>query len=228
MTVILRRHNFGLPPVVGGMGPRLACATQSWTPGQLSRATWWADFGGWPQDWTPSNEQEDANFITAITDGEARAREILRSGWFAPLELRLRRVVTTLVAQALVAGAPAGAPIDVSCFSDPFASPLPHPQGAAFGLRVRWYLIHDTGIRDQLGDLAVVLEHEIPRGVGIGRFPDSWGDFRYAWQSRYSEGHRSDVLWDGFLRLFVVLDAPAGAWSVRAGGLWNLEFRRRS
>ena len=228
--MILVRTDFALRPVCGGLSLAMVPASQTFTPGELARANWSQPPRRIVRD-GPVRKVEIANFRRAEVQGNAL--EILRTGWFAPNEARLQRVVTTLVAQPLNAqGEPDGEPIDVSSLTDPFQNPIPHPSSRR-RLFVRWYLILDTDRLAQAEPLATIDESAIPRGVGIVDFMDNWADFRYAWQSRYSDEQVCDLSPDGFLRLFVSMSAPqeAGegpAWRVRVGGLLTLAMQKQA
>lgn len=219
----------GLRPTAGGAGELATCpAGAVWLPRELAAAP---DAAQEPlhDDVGPTRDHETASpRRDVLTTGGRLAVEVVRTCFTEPLEARLQRVVTTLVATPLTNGVPAGAPIDVSALTDPFSNPLPHPGGAALDLFVRWYLVwsQDRGVIDAPG-LITTIEEQIPRGVGIvGRF-ESWADFRYAWQSRYSDEQNSASLPEGFAQLFAVLVAPADAWRCRVGGLINLRLSRK-
>ena len=176
----------------------------------------------------PEYDHEFARSTTTQTTGDALAIELLRTNFTLPGEARLSRLVTTLVATPLGGQF---APININTFEDPFRV-LVHPGDPAATLRVSWYFIWDT---DRIAyaelPLQVGLEANIPRGVSVPNLPERWDDFRYAWQSRYSDERRSTHLVEGFGRLWVVLEAAplqdgSPSWQARAGGLVELRLAR--
>ena len=228
MILLCGQELHGLRPLAGGAG-ELATVPVGvvWLPHELACAPVAAQE---PilEDVGPTRDHENAWSRSTLTDGTSLALELVRTSWTEPGEAKLQRLVTTLVATPLVGGVPAGPPIDVNALTDPFANPLPHPAGPAFGLAVKWLLTwsQDRGVIDSIG-LLTTIEEQVPRGVGITGRHDQWTDFRYAWQSRYSDEQVSAFLPEGFGSLFAVLRAPAGAWSCRAGGLINLRLSRK-
>lgn len=141
----------------------------------------------------PELDHEFANSRTVTVDATRTALELVRTNFAAPQEARLFRLATTLVAQPLDGqGLPNGNPIDVNTFSDPFANPIPYPNDPTLDLFVTWYLTWDTDRTAYTETpLQTTLEVLIPRGVSIPNLPEQWADFRYAWQSRYSDERRS-------------------------------------
>ena len=124
-------------------------------------------------------------------------------------------VATYLHAQALDgAGEPTGAPFVTSAGSDPFALPLPHPNGGE--LAITWALV---GVGEHSGRaLAGDPAEWVPAESSIQVDP-RWSDLRFAWGSDYSRQLRLVVPRSGRrVRLYAIVRPTSASWAVRVGG----------
>ncbi len=133
----------------------------------------------------------------------------------------LERVATFLQAQPLDdGGAPDGPPF-VTSMDTPLCAVPSHPT-LNEDLDVRWHLRQHNG-RLPSPLIAAPSQH-LPICDGADGLPAQWSDWRYTWQGRYTEHHKS-VLRSNVLRLFAQVSAPTPArWRVNVGGLltvWN-------
>lgn len=136
----------------------------------------------------------------------------------------LEQIATYLRAQPLdPQGQPVGEPFRTVTDTDPCALPLVHPEGAG-DLIVRWRLVAAGYSPERETPAPAMLVAANPAAIPmfseeIFGIPTEWGDLRYSWGSRYTQGLRHVVLAGPvLLRLFAVLSGPANRWDVRIGG----------
>ena len=149
----------------------------------------------------------------------ARVWELARCGWPQYGVASLERIATFLSAQGLDGqGQPTGAPF-VTIDNTPLCQPVIHPTSGE-ELEVRWLL---RQIRDDGTNILDASPRErVPVSSSPDGLPAEWSDWRFSWQSRYTEHHRS-ILTSRGVRLFVQLRAATpAAWRVNVGGRLTL------
>lgn len=129
----------------------------------------------------------------------------------------VQRVATFLSAQSLNPGGnPVGAPF-VTNDQTPLCADVVHNQGNVADLEVRWHLRQHDGALP--APLVAAPSSWIPASDAPDGLPSTWADWRYAWQSIYTEHHKS-VLRARVVRLFAELRADQpDRWRVNVGGL---------
>lgn len=147
------------------------------------------------------------------------AWELARCTWPAYAVPGLYRLGTYLQAQPLDAdGGPVGPPF-ITGDNTPLCVPVTHPE-----LLETLDFVWSIRTEDQQTPPVVVAAptNRIPPTRGVDGLPWNWSDFRYSWQSRYSDQQRS-ILSGRMIRLFVQLRANnPDRWQVTAGGIIHM------